>query len=225
MLRRSFFARAGGLAAALGYAPPFDSAQGRPFDPTQGRPDPKPGAATDWRAARHDLDNWFDELPGKHRVLFDTWTASRFPDAIRFAGNIYRANRDAYNLTEHELAVVIVCRHETAPFAFNDSMWAKYGKAFSKRMGWVDPKTNEPPTTNIHTRQLSNFIQQGAHLAVCNLTTRSLSQTLADETKRTADEVYKDLTSNTHGNAHFVPAGVVAATRAQERGYSIISIG
>ena len=27
------------------------------------------------------------------------------------------------------------------------------------------------------------------------------------------------------GNAHFVPAGVVAATRAQERGYSIISIG
>jgi intracellular sulfur oxidation DsrE/DsrF family protein len=215
MLRRSFFARAGSLAAVLGYAP---------VDSAQGRPDGKAEAAGGWQPARHDLDNWF-ELPGKHRVLFDTWTASRFPDVLRFAGNIYRANRDAYNLTEREHAVVIVCRHETAPFAFNDAMWAKYGQAFSKRMGWVDPKTNEPPTTNIHTRQMSNFIQQGVHLAVCSLTTRSLSQTVADETKRTADEVYKELTSNTHGNAHFVPAGVLAATRAQERGYSIISIG
>ena len=39
------------------------------------------------------------------------------------------------------------------------------------------------------------------------------------------DDVYKELTSNTIGNTHFVPAGVVAATRAQERGFTIVSIG
>ena len=211
MLRRSFFSGVGGLAAALGYAP---------REPRAAQAAPAP-----WQAARHEIDNWLDELPGKHRVVFDTWTASRFPDSIRFAGNIYRANKDAYDLTERELAVIIVARHETAPFAFNDAMWAKYGKAFSKRMEWVDPRTKEAPTTNIHTRQLSNFVRQGAHFAVCNLTTRALTEILAQETQRTTDEVYKELTSNTLGNAHFVPAGVVAATRAQERGYSIISIG
>jgi len=104
-------------------------------------------------------------------------------------------------------------------------MWAKYNKAFSRRMDWVDPKTQEPPAVNLYTRQLTNFIKQGMHLAVCNLTTRAYTQIIARETQRPDDEIYKELTSNTVGNAHFVPAGVVAATRAQERGYSIVSIG
>jgi len=207
MLRRSFFTHAGGIAAALGYQ--------------TGSPAPSPKA---WQPARHEQDDWF-ELPGKHRVFFDTWTASRFPDVTRFGGNIYRANRDGYGLTESELAVVICCRHETAPFAFNDAMWKKYGPIFCARMEWVDPSTKEPPATNIHARQLSNFVKQGAHLAVCNLTTRALTQLIGQQTKQESDDVYKELTSNTIGNSHFVPAGVVAATRAQERGYSIISIG
>jgi intracellular sulfur oxidation DsrE/DsrF family protein len=104
-------------------------------------------------------------------------------------------------------------------------MWAKYGKAFSKRMEWVDPKTQEPPATNVYNRQLSNFVKQGMHVAVCNLTTKAYTQIIADQTKTSVDEVYKELTANTIGNCHFVPAGVVAATRAQERGYAIISIG
>src|SRR5438034_8352632 len=171
MLRRSFFSHATGLAAALGY---------------QSGPAPASAAAR-FQPARHEQDDWF-ELPGKHRVFFDTWTASRFPDSLRFAGNIYRANRDGYGLAESDLAVVICVRHETAPFGFNDAMWAKYGTVFSARMEWVDPATKEPPTTNVHGRQLANFVKQGAHLAICNLTTRSYTQIIAQQTKRTADE-------------------------------------
>lgn len=212
MLRRSFVSRVGGVAAALGFA-------------DQKASDAPPPPAGQWQPTRHEQDNWFDELPGKHRVLFDTWTASRFSDSMLFAGNVYRANRDGYGLTDRELAVIICVRHQTATFAFNDAMWAKYGKAFCKRMEWVDPKTQEPPAVNIYTRQLANFVRQGLHLAVCNLTTRAFTQIIAQESQRSADEVYKELTTNTIGNAHFVPAGVVAATRAQERGYSIVSIG
>jgi intracellular sulfur oxidation DsrE/DsrF family protein len=211
MLRRSFFSRFGAVAATLGF-----TGQTAPALPTP---------ATRWQAARHEQDDWFDALPGTHRVLFDTWTAGRFEDSLRFSGNYYRANRDTYGLADRDLAVVICVRHQTAPFAFNDAMWAKYGKAFSKRMGWVDPKTQEPPAMNLHNRQLSAFIKQGMHLAVCNLTTKSYTQIIADQTHTSADEVYKELTANTIGNCHFVPAGVVAATRAQERGYTIISIG
>jgi hypothetical protein len=213
MLRRSFFSRMGGVAAALG------------FVDQKGADAPPPAAPGSWQPARHDVDKWFDELPGKHRVLFDTWTPTRFSDSLLFAGNIYRGNRDGYGLSEKDLAVIIVVRHNTAPFAFNDAMWAKYNKAFCRRMDWVDPKTQEPPTVNLYTRQLTNFVTQGLHLGVCNLTTRAYTQIIARETQRSDDEVYKELTSNTVGNAHFVPAGVVAATRAQERGYSIVSIG
>src|SRR6266511_3281434 len=212
MLRRSFFSRFGMAAAVVGV-------------PDVQTPAPQPPAPPRaWQAARHDQDGWFDELPGKHRVVFDTWTAARFPDVLTFAGNYFRANRDVYGLADRDLAVVVVVRHQTAPFAFNDAMWAKYGKAFSKRMGWVDPKTQEPPTTNVYLRQLSNYVTQGAQLAICNLTTRAYTQIIADQTQKSADEVYKELTANTIGNGHFVPAGVVAATRAQERGFAVISI-
>jgi intracellular sulfur oxidation DsrE/DsrF family protein len=72
---------------------------------------------------------------------------------------------------------------------------------------------------------LSALIKQGVHLAVCNLTTRSLTQRLSEIAGKTPDEVYQELTTNTLGNAHFVPAGVLGVTRAQERGYAVISIG
>jgi hypothetical protein len=212
MLRRSFFSHVSGFAAAVGLV-------------DQKAPDtPAAAPAAPWQPARHEQDAWLDELPGKHRVVFDTWTAVRFPDSMLFAGNIFRGNRD-YSLSERDLAVILVVRHQTAPFAFSDAMWAKYGKAFSRRMEWVDPKTQEPPTVNLYTRQLSNYVRQGVHLAVCNLTTRAYTDIIARETQRSTDEVYKELTTNTVGNTHFVPAGVVAATRAQERGYSLVSIG
>ena len=197
MLRRSFLSRFPAAAAFLG------SGQQKPADPPP---------ASDWQPVRHTQDDWLDQLPGKHRVVFDTWTAAKFPESMQFANNIFRGNRDGYQLTEKEIAIVIVVRHRTAPFAFNDAMWAKYGKPFSDRMEFLDPKTNKPSVVNVHA-------------AVCNLMTRSVSQRLAELTGVGMDEVYKELTTNTLGNAHFVPAGVVGATRAQERGYALISIG
>jgi intracellular sulfur oxidation DsrE/DsrF family protein len=210
MLRRSFLSRFPAAAALFGAGPRQKSpeAAGRPFEPV-----------------RHARDDWFDELPGKHRVVFDTWTADKFDDAIRFANNIFRGNKDGYDLTERDHAVVIVVRHRTAPFAFSDAMWAKYGKPFAERIELTDPKTKQPPSANPHGGPLSALVKQGVHLAVCNLTTRSLSQRLSEIAGKTPEEMYQELTTNTLGNAHFVPAGVLGVTRAQERGYAVISIG
>ena len=36
-----------------------------------------------------------------------------------------------------------------------------------------------------------------------------------------AEAIYKEMTANAIGNAHFVAAGIIAVNRAQERGYSI----
>jgi intracellular sulfur oxidation DsrE/DsrF family protein len=211
MLRRSFLSRFSAAAALIGTGP-------------QKSPEAA-AAAGHFEPARHARDDWFDQLPGKHRVVFDTWSADKFDDAIRFANNIFRGNKDGYDLSERDHAVVIVVRHRTAPFAFNDAMWTKYGKPFAERIQITDPKTKQPPATNPHGEALSAFIKQGVHLAVCNLTTRSLTQRLAEITGKTADEMYQELTTNTVGNAHFVSAGVLGVTRAQEHGYALISIG
>jgi intracellular sulfur oxidation DsrE/DsrF family protein len=213
MLRRLFLSRFAGAPALFGF--------GGQSQPTAA---PKPPAGP-FEAARHSQDDWFDQVAGTHRVIFDTWTADKFREAIGFAGNYFRANRDGYGLADKDLAVIVCMRHQTAPFAFNDAMWAKYGKHFSERMSFTDPKTNEVPKTNIYGTQVSNLVKQGLHIAICNLTTRAYTRILADATGTSADDIYKELTTNTLGNGHFVPAGVVAVTRAQEHGYAIVSVG
>jgi intracellular sulfur oxidation DsrE/DsrF family protein len=208
MLRRSFLSHFGGAAAFLGISQPAAPSASKPFE-----------------AAKHPEDDWLDKMPGVHRAIFDTWTASKFAEGVQFAGNYARVNVDAYKLTDKDVALVLCTRHNTAPFAFNDAMWAKYGKHFCDRMEWVDPKTREVPKTNIYTRQLANLSKSGMQFAICALTTRAYTRIIANATGAKADDVFAELSANTIGVSHFVPAGVVAVTRAQERGYSLVVVG
>src|SRR5262245_5692483 len=95
--------------------------------------------------ARHAQDDWFDEAPRKHRVVFDTWMADRFAETVGFAGNWLRVNKQQYELTDADLGLVIVVRHGTAPFAFNEAMWTKYGKIFADRMSAADKVAHPNP--------------------------------------------------------------------------------
>ncbi len=178
-----------------------------------------------WQAARHAEDDWFDENTAKHRVIFDTWNPERFPDALQFAGNIVETSKTDYDLAPSELAIVICVRHRTTPFAFNDAMWAKYGKSFSGQMAWTDPNSHEAPTVNPYTRRLTLLAEQGVRLAICNRTTGAYSGNAARQAGAANDVVMKEMMANTVIPGHFVPAGVIAVTRAQERGYANISIG
>jgi intracellular sulfur oxidation DsrE/DsrF family protein len=211
MLRRYFLSRLSATAGLLGAG----AATVRASVP----------ATNDWKPARHPQDDWFDALPGTHRVFFDTWLADRFEEAIGFARNYYRANKDGYGLTEHDLAVIVCCRHRTGPFAFNDAIWAKYGKTFAERQHFTDPKTGQAPVANVYASRIAELAGWGLHLAVCNMTTKAYAGILAEQTGASVDDVYKELTANTVAPAHFVPAGIVAVTRAQEHGYAIASVG
>ena len=64
--RRSFLSRLGVGAAAFGAlgAAPVLQAQA--------------GSAGRWQPGRHTQDNWMEQLPGKHRFLLDTTTATGF---------------------------------------------------------------------------------------------------------------------------------------------------
>jgi hypothetical protein len=226
--RRSFLAKASAGAAAVGAAMTAGpsafaqsaSQEARPFQP-----------------ARHAEDDWLDQIPGKHRFFLDTITADAFGEALFFVNNYYTANRNGYGLESSDLAVVICARHQSTAFAFNDAMWAKYGKALSERSRFTDPKTKQAPTANLYLASgyggslanggvtLGAMIKNGLRFAVCQMATRACATLIARQTGGAVEEIYQELVANRIANAHMVPAGIVAINRAQERGYAFGYVG
>ena len=223
--RRSFLSRFGGSIAALGA---WGGGSAIASAETQA---PAPAEGGHWQPVRHAIDEWLDQVPGKHRLAFDTMTPDRLEDAIQFAGNFYAANKGAYGLENGDLAVVIVMRHRSAPFAYSDAIWAKYGGTLAKRAEFTDPKTKEPPKVNYFTpavgdssaraRGLAGLIKLGVQFAICDLSTHAIAGLIARDHGITAEAAYKEISTNLIGNGRLVPAGIVAVNRAQERGYAL----
>jgi len=189
-------------------------------------------ASTNFTPARHPQDDWMDRLPGKHRLVFDTTTPAGFGAGLGYGNNFLVASKDGYALAEQESAVIIIARHFSTTFAYNDAMWAKYGKVMPAPATMDDPKTKQRPAFNLYGASgygelpslgttIGDITKKGAHFAVCQMATRFFSGMLAQATGGTADAVYNELVANLIPNAHMVAAGIVAVNRAQERGYTL----
>jgi hypothetical protein len=174
---------------------------------------------------RHDEDSWLDDAPNGHRVIFDTWMADKFGEAVAFAGNWLKVNRDEYGLSDSDLAVLVVARHGTTPFAFNDAVWTKYGAIFAENMSTNNKTLHPNPIRNPYAARLIDYAKHGLRVAVCNMTTRAYVDIVAKRTGQREADVRQELLANAVGNARFVPAGIVTVTRAQEHGYAVASIG
>ncbi len=225
--RRSFFSKlglgltAGGAAAAAQSAP----LQAQASD------------AGRWQPARHNLDDWLDQIPGKHRFVLDAPTPEGLGNALAFLNNYYTVNKEVYGLQDSDLAVVLVVRHLSTAFGYNDSIWTKYGAPITQRTSFPDPKTKQPPATNLFNATgyggaltnrgttLDSLIKRGLHLGVCSVSSRGYAAGMAQATGATAEAVFAEMGANLLGNARLVPAGIVAVNRAQERGYSIAYVG
>ena len=72
-------------------------------------------------------------------------------------------------------------------------------------------------------RTVAALAQRGAVIAICAQASRALAGRIARATGGSQDAILKELMANAVRNGRFVPAGVVAATHAQERGYSLLS--
>jgi hypothetical protein len=94
-------------------------------------------------------------------------------------------DKDQYGLADGDLALVIVVRHGSAPFAFSEALWTKYGKILAANMSANDPVAHPIPTTNVHAARLQGLAKQGMRLAVCDLSTRRYAAAIAKETGRT----------------------------------------
>jgi len=198
---------------------------------------PAQTAGGGFRPARHQLDAWLDEVPGQHRVFIDSATAHGAGEAVLYANNLYRANQQAYSIDAGDLAMVICFRHFATVFGYNDAMWAKYGELLSSMASFDDPKTGGPASANLldsadYGMSLPNLgstitaqVDRGAQFAICDAATSFFSRNIAQETGGTAADVHEELVANGIPNSRFVSAGVVATTRSQEYGYSLLYAG
>jgi intracellular sulfur oxidation DsrE/DsrF family protein len=226
LARRSFLSRLGAGATAFGAA----FAAAAPAGAAQAGRDAAPGG---FQPARHAQDDWFDSVPGRHRLFFDTVSPEGLGEAIFFANNFFTGNKNGYGLEPTEVAVVICVRHSSTSFAFGDAMWSKYGEGLAERAkSFTDPKTKAVPTVNVYRASgygpalpnmgvtIDAIAKNGVQFAVCQMATRACAAAAARKTGGKVDDVYAELTANLIPNAHLVPAGIVAVNRAQERGYS-----
>jgi hypothetical protein len=194
-----------------------------------------PGA---FKPPAHPEDAWLDQRPGAHRIVIDAATANGAGEAMLYANNLFTANKNAYaNGADADLAMIVVLRHFATPFAFTDVVWAKYGKPMSTLLGFTDPKTKEAPATNLYNAAgyglsltnlgatIDSVTKRGAYFAVCDTATHFTASQVAAAIKGDAAAIYKEFTSNLILNSRIIPNGVMAVTRSQEHGYSLVYAG
>ena len=235
MARRLFLARVGAGAGLAGAA--AISARANAIRPTK---------QSEWEPTRHAQDDWLESTAGQHRFVVDTTSADGLSLACQFTHSYLAANREDYGLQDNDLAVLIVLRHRSTPFGFNDVIWKKYGKQLSEEAEYSDPKADRPfigrldqladrALMRVNLRNVyvdtgnggaagpvGTLIKDGVRFAVCRTSTRSMCANIAQATGKKPDAVLAELSANLIPNARLVSAGIVIVNRAQERGYSYV---
>lgn len=216
--RRTMITGLGMAAAGLTLAATPARAQRRRFSPE-----------------RHDIDAWMGELSGRHRIFVDTATPNGAAEGLIYTSNLYNAQIDAYEGTPADLAMIVCFRHFSTPFGYSDAIWRKYGDAFGEIIGLADTGNGARNVNLLNTAgrsDLPNFgvtvdslTARGAQIAICDAATQYVSGELARRTGGSANDIHAELVAGAIPNSRFVPAGVMALTRAQEYDYSVLIAG
>jgi intracellular sulfur oxidation DsrE/DsrF family protein len=142
---------------------------------------------------------------------------------LAYANNILNASKSGYGLTDADTAIIVCLRHNATIMAFDDTIWAPNGKVLADSAAYVNPRNADTPTANPSMRTIDALAKRGVHYAVCGLSAQRLAGLIAAGNGKT-DEILKDLNAHLVPNGHMAPAGVIATTRAQEYGFSLISV-
>jgi hypothetical protein len=174
--------------------------------------------------ARYNKDSWFNELQGQHRVFIDSSTVAGGGSAIRFANNIIVSHMEEYDGEASDYAMVVCFRHASTPYGYGNAIWEKYGEFINRDPSVSAPSSNPMYTSNSHSgsNTIPKLLDFGVHFAICKRASRRAAINISKGTGMSVDEAFSLIVDGAVPNAHFVAAGVLAATRSQEYGYSLL---
>ncbi|MBJ6367044.1 twin-arginine translocation signal domain-containing protein [Snuella sedimenti] len=179
-----------------------------------------------------DAENWFKNIKGKHRIVYDGSTPHKgFPVIWNWA--FYLSNNET-GTPDEQMTAVTVLRHEAIPIAFKDELWKKYplGEVFNikqasgepyKRNPYYEPQEGDFPLPQIEG--VKRMQERGAMFCVCDLATKVYSNAVAAKMNLDPKAVYEEWVNGVLPGIQLVPSGVWALGRAQERGCGYIFAG
>jgi intracellular sulfur oxidation DsrE/DsrF family protein len=177
-----------------------------------------------------DPDRWFNQINGKHRMVFDVIKPSgMFPFAWP---KVFLMTNAATGTPEKDNSVVVVLRHDAIPYAMENRLWEKYKfgeffkiddeqtKAPAIRNSFWQPKPGDYKVPGIGNVAIGiNELQaSGVMFCVCDMALTVLSAAMAGSMNKDGAEIKKDWVSGILPGIQIVPSGVWAVGRAQEHG-------
>ena len=184
-----------------------------------------------------DPDKWFNQIKGKHRIVFDVKESFASPVLPFVWPRVFLMTNSATGTPEKDCGVVMVLRHEAIPYAMDSNLWEKYklGEVFKMN----DAKTNTPQTKNPFWKPapgtfkapgmgevsigINELQDSGVMFCVCNAAITVYSAAVAGQMNMPADAVYKEWIAGVLPGIQVVPSGVWAVGRAQEHGCAYCS--
>ena len=188
--------------------------------------------------ADDDPEAWFNQIKGKHRIVFD---ATQPHEVFPFAWPaIFAMTNEATGTLPKDQSIVVVLRHTAIGYALEDRLWAKYnlgeffkaaelGPAFkaadfktagANRNPFWKPKEGDFQLPGVGNMAIGiNDLQlKGVMFCVCNAAITVYSAVAAQTMNLTPEEVKKDWLAGLLPKIQVVPSGVWAVGRAQEHG-------
>ena len=188
-------------------------------------------------AGGNDPDEWFKQIKGRHRIVFDVPQSNEiFPFAWP---RIFLATNAATGTPEKDCSAVVVFRHLAIPYAMESRLWAKYN--FGEVFKAMDPKTGKPSTRNPFWKPangdfkvpglgvvpigINELQESGVLFCACDMALTVYSGVVAEKMNLDPAEVKKDWVSGILPGVQVMPAGIWAINRAQEKGCSYVFAG
>ncbi|WP_425635894.1 Tat (twin-arginine translocation) pathway signal sequence containing protein [Algoriphagus yeomjeoni] len=181
----------------------------------------------------HEADEWFKNIKGTHRVVYDGSTPH---DGFAIIWNwVFYLTNNQTDSPDSDITAMTVLRHSGVGFALEDWVWAKYklGEALdvkdpatgnpSLRNPYYDPKPGDFPMPQI--QGIKDLIGRGAMFCVCDLALQVNSAGIAAKMNMKTEDVYADMVKGVLPGVNRVPSGVWALGRAQEHGCAYIFAG
>jgi intracellular sulfur oxidation DsrE/DsrF family protein len=179
-----------------------------------------------------DADEWFKQVKGKHRMIFDV---TQPHEILPFAWpRVFLLSNDKTGTPENDCGVVVVLRHSAIPYSMGSQLWEKYKfgemfkindeetKAPAVRNAFWQPKPNAFPLPKIGINELQD---SGVMLCACEVALTVFSSIAAASTKQDPETVKKEWVAGLLPGIQLVPSGVWAVGRAQEHGCTYCFVG